>query len=307
MTRSPLLYGTDGRLRAVWRVLAFIVLSVAFTILASVPVALVQERLGMLERMLAAQLALVAGFLLAHVVMLRVLDPRPWSDVGLGKRHAEPRLLLWSLLLGGAAIAVPMAALLGVRWLAIEPAPPGSWLAFAVVTLLFFLPAALIEELMMRGYLFRVLRDAWGWLPTVLVTSVVFSALHWGNPNGCLTTWRAGAFDAQTCAQSTALVTLAGIVLGGVLVFTGSLFAAWIAHFAWNWTMTGLLHASVSGVSDLPGITMPNFRVVDAGPDVVTGGSWGPEGGVLAAIAMIVAFVALWRQWQRGRIGDGVA
>ncbi len=153
----------------------------------------------------------------------------------------------------------------------------------------------------MRGYAFRALRDAWGWVPALLVTSFVFALLHWLNPNGCVATWRQGTFDAQTCMQSTAMVTLAGVFLGGVLVYTGSLYAAWAAHFAWNWTMTGLLHAPVSGISGVPGVVAPDFLIVDAGPDWATGGPWGPEGGLAAAAGMIVAFYVARRWWLRRR------
>ena len=52
-------------------------------------------------------------------------------------------------------------------------------------------------------------------------------------------------------------------------------YAAWAAHFAWNWTMAVVFHVAVSG---LP-LESPGYRYVDAGPDWATGGSWGPEGG----------------------------
>jgi hypothetical protein len=70
--------------------------------------------------------------------------------------------------------------------------------------------------------------------------------------------------------------------LGGVLVATRSLYAAWMAHFAWNWTMAVLFHTAVSG---LP-LESPGYRYVDAGPDWATGGPWGPEGGLPAALGM---------------------
>ena len=43
------------------------------------------------------------------------------------------------------------------------------------------------------------------------------------------------------------LVTLAGFFLAACLYATRSLYAAWMAHFAWNWTMAVVFHAAVSG------------------------------------------------------------
>jgi hypothetical protein len=90
---------------------------------------------------------------------------------------------------------------------------------------------------------------------------------------------------------SVAVVTLAGIFLGGVLLATRSLWAAWAAHLAWNATIGAGFHAAISGL-DVPA---PDYRVVDAGPDWLTGGPWGPEGGAAAAAGMlgVLAFLHL--------------
>ena len=121
----------------------------------------------------------------------------------------------------------------------------------------------------MRGYAFDALRRQWGAWAAIVVTSVVFGALHLANPGAT--------------ARSIGLVTLAGVFLGVMVLTTGSVWAAWMAHLAWNWTMAVLLHASVSG---LPFAT-PDYVLVDAGPDLATGGVWGPEGGAGAAAGML--------------------
>jgi hypothetical protein len=53
--------------------------------------------------------------------------------------------------------------------------------------------------------------------------------------------------------------------------------------------MAALFHVAVSGT----GFPTPDYRVVDAGPDWVTGGPWGPEGGVAAAAGMLAAVFLL--------------
>jgi membrane protease YdiL (CAAX protease family) len=147
---------------------------------------------------------------------------------------------------------------------------------------LFFLPQSLGEELMSRGYLFATAREAIGWRGALLLTSVIFGALHSWNPGADV--------------QSIAVVTLAGIFLGGILLLTDSLYAAWMAHFAWNWAMAAVLHTAVSG---LP-FTAPDYKVVDGGPDWATGGVWGPEGGAGAVLGMIVGLWLLFA-WRRRR------
>jgi membrane protease YdiL (CAAX protease family) len=218
---------------------------------------------------------LTGALLIGHAVTFRVIDPRGWSFVGLGRDALRPRAILAGLLVGGAAIALPSALLLAVGWLRILPAAAGSSLGSAALALAVLLPAALWEELLLRGYLFAMLREAWGTPRAVLVTSSAFGLLHLQNPGASV--------------QSVLLVTLAGVFLASVLVATRSLYAAWAAHLSWNFVMAAILHAAVSGV----GLAAPDYRVVDAGPDWATGGGWGPEGGLFAALGMVVAIVIL--------------
>src|SRR6185503_11806619 len=156
-----------------------------------------------------------------------------------------------------------------IGWLGRLPATPGAWLPAALRVSLFLLPAAFAEELATRGYVFAVLREVWGWRWTLFATSAVFGLLHLAN--------------AGANVQSVSLVILAGVFLGAVLLATRSLYAAWMAHFAWNWTMAVIFHTAVSG---LP-LETPDYRYADAGPDWATGGQWGPEGGAAGALGML--------------------
>ena len=50
-------------------------------------------------------------------------------------------------------------------------------------------------------------------------------------------------------------------------------------------------HASVSGMR----FQAPDYRTVERGPDWLTGGPWGPEGGLVAAAAMLTGLAYLYR------------
>ena len=264
-------------MRAPWRLLFFAVAalvalvgvqSVLYPLLAAI-VAAAGVRLG------AYHLVLVAALLLAHWATLRQVDHRGWSEVGLGRAAARPAPVLLGAAAGALAIGGPSLVLLGAGWLRAEPAPAGSSLAAAASLGFSLAPPALWEELLFRGYPLRVLAGWMGAWPAVCATSLAFGLVHLTN--------------AWSSAQSTALVTLAGFFLGAVLLRTGSLYAAWAAHWAWNWTMAALFHVPVSGI----GFTTPDYRVVDAGPDWATGGVWGPEGGAAAALGLVAAMYLL--------------
>ena len=129
----------------------------------------------------------------------------------------------------------------------------------------------------MRGYLLTTLVEGVGAPFAVAITSVLFAMLHLLNP-------------APTFI-STAMVALAGVFLAVIRLTTGSLWAAWAGHLAWNLVQAVALHAPVSG---LP-LDTPGYRLVDHGPAWATGGAWGPEGGLAAAGGMLVATFLLVR------------
>lgn len=214
----------------------------------------------------------MASALVATYVMLRLVQKLPWDVVGLHPPAASPPLLIKGLAIGALSIGVAALGLIGVQQLRVESAPDGSWWGSAVRALAVLLPAAFFEELFVRGYAFSVLRRAAGWKLALILTSVVFGLLHAGNPGAN--------------AESILSVVVAGFFLGVVFLATGSLYAATAAHFAWNWTMAALLHTPVSGLT----VPTPDYRTVDAGPDWLTGGAWGPESG-LASVAVMFAVI----------------
>ncbi len=260
---------SQKKLRAPWRILIFVLVWVAVTLVAAT---LVQGLQGVAAlagvRSILYYWVDFVSILIATFVSLRWVDGLDWNFVLMGRPSAQPALMTSGFLMGMIAIGVPCLALLLTHELRVIPAASGNWLVAALEMALFLIPAAAAEELLMRGYIFSVLRESIGWKNTLIATSIVFGLLHLRNPGA----------DPETITA----VIIAGFFLGTILLVTESLYAAWMAHFAWNWTMAAGLHTSVSGL----GVSAPNYHVVNNGPVWLTGGSWGPEGGLAAALGM---------------------
>ena len=214
-------------------------------------------------------------------IMLRRVEKVPWSTVGLDRAAAAPPVILKGAAYGAITIGVASILLLATHMLRIDRTFPGSWWSEAGHSTIVLLPAAFFEELLIRGYAFSVLRRAGGWRLALIVTSVVFGLLH---------AWNPGAD-----AESILAVVVAGFFLGAILLATRSLYAAGAAHFAWNWVMSGALHIAVSGIPSRD----PDYRTVETGPDWLTGGPWGPEGGFAAVAVMFVAIFYLYARYLR--------
>lgn len=283
MTASPVLFAPDGALRAPWRITIFVVVSVlAWLVVGGALVPLVQ-RVPVLANAPDHGGTLIAdvGVLIGTAVCVRLVDGRPWSAVWLGRRGLRPRAWVEGWLLGALAIGLPCLVLLATGQLGFGATAAGSWPAAALRVSIFLLPAALLEELLYRGYLFAVLGESLGWKRAVGVSAVAFGLLHIPNP------------DAGV--EPILVVTLAGVFLAGIVLATGSLYAAWMAHFGWNWIMAVPLHSAVSG---LP-LATPDYRLVDAGPRWLTGGAWGPEGGLAAAAGILAGLTYLYARRPR--------
>ncbi len=119
---------------------------------------------------------------------------------------------------------------------------------------------ALSRSWLTRGYILSVLASVGLAVGHRRRRALAFGVLHLVNTGATV--------------ESVALVTFAGVFLAPVCIATRSLYAAWIAHLAWNWTMAVVFHMSVSG---LP-LDAPRYRYVDAGPDWATGGDVGTGG-----------------------------
>jgi hypothetical protein len=265
------------------RALAFLILTYLLLV-ASVSVLGAQQQwfdAATHERGISFQILFLLSALAATAIMLRLIDGRPWSDVGLGRDAVRLRALVEGFLLGGVAIGAACAALLALGWLRIVPATPGSSFVAAARISVFLLPAAFAEEVVSRGYLLTAIRSATGSWIAVAFTSLLFGVAHLRNPGVTI--------------ESFVNVTLAGVFLAAVRLAFDSLYAAWAAHAAWNWIMAVPFHASVSGLA----FDAPDYRTVSDGPAWATGGAWGPEGGVAAAAGMLAGLYYL--HWARRR------
>ena len=279
LSGQQLLYTTTGRLKPGWRIVVFTITTIMSLLVSAMLVGpLLAGLFGLLGLHVSNESWVMAIAFLAGTAITLHVEKRPWSDVWLGSDAARPALLIRGFTIGALCIGVPIVLLVAARWLGLETGRGGSWWGAALRITLVLLPAALLEELMTRGYLLSVLREWWGWKWAILSTSLAFGMLHW---------WNAGATPV-----SLALVTLAGFFLVAVLYATRSLYAAWMAHFAWNWIMAVVFHTSVSGTP----FEAPDYRYFDAGPDWATGGEWGPEAGVPAALGMIAGMAFLLRR-----------
>jgi membrane protease YdiL (CAAX protease family) len=150
----------------------------------------------------------------------------------------------------------------------------------------FMAAAAVTEELLFRGVLFRVIEERTGTWIAMTLTAVLFGAYHLANPDATL--W--GAF---------AVAIEAGGMLTAAYIATRNLWIPIGVHFGWNFAAAGIFSSVVSGNGANQGL----LDTEASGPQLVTGGDFGPEGSVFSILFCVLATLAfLWLARRRGHL-----
>ena len=226
---------------------------------------------------IVAALGSFSAAAVANSITLRIYERGQLLDIGLGWSAASRRNLSLGLLGGiGAALVVLIGP---VVFLAADferiPGRHMQWGATILMSVV-LLFGAVGEEMLFRGYGFQVLVRAMGPFAAILPVSVLFGFAHSQNLHF---TWLAFANTA-----------LWGVLLGYAFVRAGDLWLPIGLHFGWNWVLP-LLGVNLSGFTmDVTGLSL-HWKI----GELWSGGSYGPEGGLLTTGILVILFVYLHR------------
>lgn len=219
--------------------------------------------------------------LVLSVLWIKVVERRPALGIFFSKKAKQ---YLAGALGGSVAVTIPSLISIAVTgqnnfWQSavVSPAVVGNVLLY----LAFFLFQGAAEELLCRSVLMVTLGRKIGILPSVAVTSLIFSALHLANPG--------------IKALPLFNLFLAGLVFGIMMYYHQSPWPAFAAHSLWNFMMGNILGISVSG-GEFGGSI---FHPVLQGPDYLSGGQFGVEGTIFTTIlgvAIFAAYVVLYKK-----------
>jgi hypothetical protein len=214
-----------------------------------------------------------------------------WAYVRWHEERAatELRLQPLRLVLGGASgaalVGLPIAVLFAlgayevVLFRGFSPALLGAAAVIAI--------AAVLEELVYRCLLFRLLERASGTGVALAIQAVVFALMHIANVE------QGTAGDVMAMLVSVALL---GLLWAGLFVLTRNLWVVAANHAAWNFTIL-LSGLPLSGIEDWRALAPIESRL--AGPGWLTGGMFGPESSLLVIVSIAVAVALLLRAARR--------
>jgi hypothetical protein len=271
----------EPRLRAGWRLLAQTLLLFGLILVLAIPLGLLTlftttDR-GFLIVLQAAELLAVTGSILLARIFL---DRRSISSLGL----KWDRGALTDLTVGTAIPLVMMGMIYWLEWslgwltfegFAWDVENPGT-VAFNMAGMfLFFILVGWNEELLSRGYHLQTIASGTNRFWGVILSSLIFGLLHIGNPNA---TW-----------VSAAGIFLAGLFMAYAYLRTGQLWLSIGLHIGWNFFEGPVFGFPVSGLN-----TFHSTHITVTGPELWTGGAFGPEAGLIVLPALLVGTILVW-------------
>ncbi len=222
-----------------------------------------------------------SGMILLTWLWIRFFEKRSFATLGFEQGRI---LFLYSrgLLIGLASFAAIVGLLAPFGYVAVEESDP-SQVGLAAIggVLLAFFPGWLIqgaaEEVLTRGWMLPTLAARYRpWLG-LLISSLFFAVMHGLNPNLSIL----AMINLALYGLFAALYALREESLWGICAF----------HSIWNWTQGNLFGLEVSGQGFSGGMI---FNLMETGPDWLTGGAFGPEGGLVTTIVLLLSMAIIW-------------
>lgn len=136
--------------------------------------------------------------------------------------------------------------------------------------------SAIFEETLFRGIIFRIVEEKLGSYIALIISAIIFGAIHLANPNSSL-------------SAGIGLAIQAGLLLGAAYIYSRSLWFPIAIHFAWNFTQSAIFGANVSGNA----ISKTLITSDISGAEWFTGGQFGPEGSIQATVFCLIATIIL--------------
>jgi uncharacterized protein len=287
----------EGRLRALWRILGQLVLLFVFGFIFAIALGwLLFLNLPDEVNFLVQQVIAFFAITLSVYTARRFLDKRSFTSLGLIWGPHAVRDLLVGFALPALMMGLIFLTLWGAGWLHIEGIawqfqPFPTVLASTMLMLLTFILVGWNEELFSRGYHLQNIADGLNLTWGVVLSSLIFAALHIANPS-----------------FSASLMPFIGLIAAGLFLAYGYLTTRqlWLPiglHIGWNFFEGPVFGFPVSGLD-----TIRLIQHTAAGPELITGGRFGPEGGLILLPALALGAVLIYgytRNRNQGNRGLG--
>ncbi|MEQ8523923.1 lysostaphin resistance A-like protein [Gracilimonas sp.] len=271
--QNPFFNSEENRLRSLFRVLLFIFLFVFMMVIPSLIPYTALDYIG--------RSVLTLGL---FYIMFRYVDGRSWTFSGLIIDRTWLKECVAGIVIAGGVMGLIFFTewqtdgleITGFSW---DRSGETFWLISLLVFFVQMASVGFYEEVMARGYLLPNITEGFTLgsitpqkvaIIAIVISSAIFGLGHAGNPNANIT--------------AVVNIVLAGVMLAVPFIITGRLAFSIGIHFSWNFFQGGIFGFRVSGTE----VRNSLVQIQQGGPDWWTGGSFGPEAGLIGVLGILL-------------------
>lgn len=230
-----------------------------------------------------ATLLQCASMILSIVIFWRKFDKKPLSDIGLINLKDGFKDLIIGLILGAVTLTIVFFILLvtgNIKLIAALSRP--NFNISALTGLILFIFVGINEEMFARGYCFTVLKQSTNKWIALIVSSIIFAAMH--------------SLNSGISFLSYVNLFLFALLAMYITIKSGNLWLSIGLHITWNYFEGNVFGFLVSG-NEANGI----YNVRNTTDNIINGGQFGPEGGLIVTLVLILSFLFIWK-FYKGKI-----
>ena len=163
-----------------------------------------------------------------------------------------------------------------------EPLSSSVIIYLVVATISIALLGGIIEEILFRGYMFRILEEKWNTTIAILGPAMLFGSIH---------LLMIDSIDLVNVILVVIPITLVGVMLGLIVHVTRNIWNVVVVHGIWNFFMAGRI-IRTSAFEDHQFNAIYQLQIT-SDHILLTGGSFGVESAVPAIAVYLTAILVL--------------
>lgn len=214
------------------------------------------------------------------VLYWNIFDKRPVRDMGLINIKKGYKDLIHGLLFGALSLLIVFAILLLSGNIALaRPLSEPNFNISLITGLILFIFVGINEEMFVRGYCISVLKESSKTSFVIIISSIIFSLLH--------------SFNPGMNVLSYINLFLFGILTAYMTIKSKNLWLAIGYHITWNYFEGNICGFLVSGLD-----TGSLYSLEPVNPNILNGGSFGPEGGLVVTLILLLSYLYIWKVYK---------
>lgn len=238
-------------------------------------------------------IAMTAGYLViigVYLLIVRGIEKRSTQTMGLPFHEAGAKKRALFSYTRGLIIGLCMMTAVFILLLVTGQARvsgfglDASSVSLFILYIIMWIPQGASEEIMTRGYMLPRLSAKFRRPAAVAITSLFFGLLHTGN-------------SGFSIVAFINLIMIA-VFFAMLSIHTQEIWTVCAVHSVWNFAQGNLFGFEVSGI--VPTASLFQTAASKAANDILTGGSFGPEGGLIVTGVITVSLIILILIQKRG-------